>query len=95
MTLLNILQVDVVNSRIETQFELKLSWFDSWLSFQGLKEQEYQNWVTRDQDIWKPRLRLGLTNFQIQVKHLVADSTTQKTKLQRWMTQSRGPQSRS
>ena len=57
MTLLNILQVDVVNSRIETQFELKLSWFDSRLNFQGLKEQEYQNWVTRDQDIWKPRLR--------------------------------------
>ena len=63
MTLLNILQVDVVNSRIDTQFELKLSWFDSRLSFQGLKEQEYQNWVTRDQDIWKPRLRLRSTNF--------------------------------
>ena len=52
-----LLQRDMTRSRIETQFQLKLSWYDSRLSFRGLKEEEYQNWVTRDENIWKPKLR--------------------------------------
>ena len=31
--------------------------FDSRLKFRGLKEMEHKNWVTRDENIWKPQIR--------------------------------------
>jgi len=61
ITMYNILHVDVVESRIETQFQLKLSWFDSRLKFRGLKEMEHKNWVTKDENIWKPQIRFHNT----------------------------------
>ena len=31
--------------------------FDSRLKFRGLKEMEHKNWVTKDENIWKPQIR--------------------------------------
>ena len=30
---------------------------DSRLKFRGLKEMEHKNWVTKDENIWKPQIR--------------------------------------
>ena len=57
ITLLNILGVDILESRFETQFVLKMSWLDSRLRYSGLKEQEHKNWVTKAENIWKPKLK--------------------------------------
>ena len=31
--------------------------FDSRLKFRGLKEMKHKNWVTKDENIWKPQIR--------------------------------------
>ena len=61
MTLLNILDIDIVKSRIETQFKMQISWYDARLNFQNLKPEDHNNWVTIDENIWIPKLRFHNT----------------------------------
>ena len=61
LTLLNILDIDIVKSRIETQFKMMISWYDGRLSFKNLKPDEHNNWVTNEENIWIPKLRFHNT----------------------------------
>ena len=61
---------------------------------------EHKNWVTKDENIWKPQIRceheqkfrncLGIKIFFFKL----SGSTTQRTRRQRWTTQSLGRQSK-
>jgi hypothetical protein len=61
LTLLNILDIDIVKSRIETQFKMQISWYDARLNFKNLKPEDHNNWVTIDENIWIPKLRFHNT----------------------------------
>ena len=57
LTILNILNIDIVRSKIKVQFKLLLSWYDSRLHFKNLKSSEYYNWINSESDIiWYPVL---------------------------------------
>ena len=61
LTLLNILDINIVRSRIATQFKMKMSWYDARLKFKNLKPCEHNNWVTNEEKIWTPILRFHNT----------------------------------
>ena len=57
LTILNILNIDIVRSKIKVQFKLLVSWYDSRLHFKNLKSSEYYNWINSESDIiWYPVL---------------------------------------
>ena len=57
LTILNILNIDIVRSKIKVQFKVLLSWYDSRLHFKNLKSSEYYNWINSEADtIWYPVL---------------------------------------
>ena len=56
LTILNILNIDIVQSKIKVQFKLVMSWYDSRLHYKNLKASEYYNWISLESDIWYPVL---------------------------------------
>ena len=56
LTILNILNIDIVQSKIKVQFKLMLSWYDSRLQYKNLKVSEHYNGINSESDIWYPVL---------------------------------------
>ena len=56
LSILNILNIDIVQSKIKVQFKLMMSWYDSRLRYKNLKVSEYYNWINSEFKIWYPQL---------------------------------------
>ena len=56
VSLLNILDINALNTNIYIQFRMTMAWYDLRLKFKNLKKENYKNVVSNSENIWIPTL---------------------------------------
>ena len=76
LRIFEILDINILDTSIKSQFRLKTSWYDPRLTFKNLKTEEHKNSVSSSENIWVPTLCFHNTESKLST---ILDSKTKIT----------------